>query len=93
MARKRRRKRNYKAEYQRRKLRKDLGGENPKIREKHRKGYVATPRARQLKLSRMGLWQRLKEGEIDVEDQDEFIEALEEIGFTEREAFAHWFSP
>jgi hypothetical protein len=41
----------------------------------------------------MGLWDKLQDGEVDLEDQDDFIEALKETGFTEREAFAHWFSP
>lgn len=97
MARKRRpkkpKKRNYRKEYKRRKLRQMLGGQNPPVREKHRKGYVATPRSRLLGLSRLGIWDRLKEGEIDLEDQDEFIDALKDIGFSEREAYAHWHSP
>lgn len=86
-------KRNYQSEYRRRKLREALGGKNPPIREKHRKGYVATPRSRQLGLRRLGIWEQIKEGEIDLESQDDFIDALKDIGFNEREAFAHWFSP
>jgi hypothetical protein len=84
--------RNYKTEYRRRKLKKHGVEPEAVIREKHRKGYKATERSRKRGLRKIGAFDLLSP-DVDLGDEDEFIEALKAVGFTEREAYSLFKSP
>lgn len=90
--RRKKKKRNYRSEYRRRILKKHGVEPEAVIREKHRKGYKATPRSRKRGLKKVGAFDLLSP-DVDFDDEDSFIEALLAVGFTEREAYAHWHSP